>query len=135
MPRTDVANTVPGVGEPPALRLVGDFDYFWSQGCMMPRYYINDLGGVARVNMLVGLAPSSYGTTPDGLVTDISERGSLGLATTTVIICPYRTTPTPCRTWSTLSDPTMRTSSRPAPQSGCSSGTPDGASACLKMAS
>src|SRR5215471_9513657 len=48
---------------------------------MMPRYYINDLGGGARVNMLVGLAPSSYGTTPDGLVTDISELESLGLAT------------------------------------------------------
>jgi len=47
----------------------------------MPRYYINDLGGGARVNMLVGLAPSNFGTTLGGLVTDISEVGSLGVAT------------------------------------------------------
>jgi triacylglycerol esterase/lipase EstA (alpha/beta hydrolase family) len=53
----------------------------WSQGGMMPRYYINDLGGAAKVNVLVGLAPSNYGTTLDGLVTDISELGSLGLVT------------------------------------------------------
>jgi triacylglycerol esterase/lipase EstA (alpha/beta hydrolase family) len=53
----------------------------WSQGGMMPRYYINNLGGGATVNMLVGLAPSSYGTTLDGLVTDISELGSLGVLT------------------------------------------------------
>jgi triacylglycerol esterase/lipase EstA (alpha/beta hydrolase family) len=53
----------------------------WSQGGMMPRYYINDLGGAAKVETLVGLAPSNYGTTLDGLVTDISELGSLGLVT------------------------------------------------------
>lgn len=53
----------------------------WSQGGMMPRYYINDLGGAATVNTLVGLAPSNYGTTLDGLVTDISELGSLGVVT------------------------------------------------------
>jgi triacylglycerol esterase/lipase EstA (alpha/beta hydrolase family) len=53
----------------------------WSQGGMMPRYYINNLGGGATVNMLVGLAPSNYGTTLGGLVTDISELGSLGLLT------------------------------------------------------
>jgi len=47
---------------------------------MTPRYYINELGGGARVNMLVGLAPSNFGTTLDGLVTDIAELGSLGLA-------------------------------------------------------
>ena len=35
----------------------------------MPRYYINHLGGVSKVNMLVGLAPSNYGTTVDGLAT------------------------------------------------------------------
>lgn len=40
-----------------------------SQGGMMPRYYINDLGGAQYVNMLVGLAPSNYGTTLDGLAT------------------------------------------------------------------
>jgi triacylglycerol esterase/lipase EstA (alpha/beta hydrolase family) len=61
----------------------------WSQGGMMPRYYINDLGGGAAVNMLVGLAPSNYGTTLDGLVTDISELGSLGLLTAVLsATCP-----------------------------------------------
>ena len=34
---------------------------------MMPRYYINDLGGAAKVATLVALAPSNYGTTLDGL--------------------------------------------------------------------
>jgi triacylglycerol esterase/lipase EstA (alpha/beta hydrolase family) len=53
----------------------------WSQGGMMPRYYINDLGGAAKVNMLVGLAPSNYGTTVDGLVTYIGDLGLLGLGT------------------------------------------------------
>ncbi len=37
-----------------------------SQGGMMPRYYLEDLGGADKVNMLVGLAPSNYGTTVDG---------------------------------------------------------------------
>ena len=40
-----------------------------SQGGMMPRYYINFLGGAAKVDTLVGLAPSNYGTTLDGVVT------------------------------------------------------------------
>jgi len=53
----------------------------WSQGGMMPRYYINDLDGGAVVNMLVGLAPSNYGTTLNGVVADISELGSLGVVT------------------------------------------------------
>jgi triacylglycerol esterase/lipase EstA (alpha/beta hydrolase family) len=53
----------------------------WSQGGMMPRYYINDLGGAAKVNMLVGLAPSNYGTTVDGLTTLVTDLGLLGLAT------------------------------------------------------
>ena len=53
----------------------------WSQGGMMPRYYINDLGGASRVNMLVGLAPSNYGTTVDGLTSLISDFGLLGVAT------------------------------------------------------
>jgi triacylglycerol esterase/lipase EstA (alpha/beta hydrolase family) len=53
----------------------------WSQGGMMPRYYINDLGGAATVNMLVGLAPSNYGTTVDGLTTLVTRLGLLGLAT------------------------------------------------------
>jgi len=53
----------------------------WSQGGMMPRYYINDLGGGAKVNMLVALAPSNYGTTVDGLTALITDLGLLGLAT------------------------------------------------------
>ena len=38
-----------------------------SQGGMMPRYYINFLGGAPKVNTFVALAPSNYGTTLDGL--------------------------------------------------------------------
>ncbi|HEY4096573.1 MAG TPA: alpha/beta fold hydrolase [Baekduia sp.] len=41
----------------------------WSQGGMMPRYYIKNLGGAATVNRLVGLAPSNHGTTVDGIAT------------------------------------------------------------------
>jgi triacylglycerol esterase/lipase EstA (alpha/beta hydrolase family) len=40
-----------------------------SQGGMMPRYYIKDLGGASKVHTLVGLAPSNHGTTLDGLAT------------------------------------------------------------------
>lgn len=40
-----------------------------SQGGMMPRYYIDFLGGATTVHTLVGLAPSNYGTTVDGLTT------------------------------------------------------------------
>ena len=38
-----------------------------SQGGMMPRYYINFLGGASKVGKFVALAPSNYGTTLDGL--------------------------------------------------------------------
>jgi triacylglycerol esterase/lipase EstA (alpha/beta hydrolase family) len=38
-----------------------------SQGGMMPRYYIDFLGGAAKVDKFVALAPSNYGTTLDGL--------------------------------------------------------------------
>lgn len=38
-----------------------------SQGGMMPRYYMDFLGGASKVHMFVGLAPSSHGTTADGL--------------------------------------------------------------------
>ena len=40
-----------------------------SQGGMMPRYYVKFLGGAAKVDTLVGLAPSNHGTTLDGLFT------------------------------------------------------------------
>ncbi|MEU3063645.1 alpha/beta fold hydrolase [Streptomyces subrutilus] len=38
-----------------------------SQGGMMPRYYLKFLGGAAKVNALVGLAPDNHGTTLLGL--------------------------------------------------------------------
>jgi triacylglycerol esterase/lipase EstA (alpha/beta hydrolase family) len=38
-----------------------------SEGGMMPRYYINFLGGAGKVSAFVALAPSNYGTTLDGL--------------------------------------------------------------------
>ncbi|TVT18937.1 alpha/beta fold hydrolase [Amycolatopsis acidiphila] len=38
-----------------------------SQGGMMPRYYLKYLGGAAKVDKLVALAPSNHGTTVDGL--------------------------------------------------------------------
>jgi triacylglycerol esterase/lipase EstA (alpha/beta hydrolase family) len=41
----------------------------WSQGGMMPRYYLKNLGGASKVNALVGLAPSNHGTSLDGLAT------------------------------------------------------------------
>jgi len=44
-----------------------------SQGGMMPRYYIKNLGGASKVNALVGLAPSNHGTTLDGLFTLAGE--------------------------------------------------------------
>jgi len=38
-----------------------------SQGGMMPRYYLDRLGGAAKVRHLVGLSPSNHGTDVDGL--------------------------------------------------------------------
>src|SRR5262249_38022125 len=38
-----------------------------SQGGMMPRYYLKFLGGAQKVNALVGISPSSHGTTVDGI--------------------------------------------------------------------
>ena len=40
-----------------------------SQGGMMPRYYIKFLGGAAKVDDLVGLAPSNHGTASPLLLT------------------------------------------------------------------
>jgi triacylglycerol esterase/lipase EstA (alpha/beta hydrolase family) len=53
-----------------------------SQGGMMPRYYINFLGGAAKVDKLIGLAPSNYGTTIDGLTTLSQTLGLLGVVNT-----------------------------------------------------
>jgi triacylglycerol esterase/lipase EstA (alpha/beta hydrolase family) len=49
-----------------------------SQGGMMPRYYIRFLGGAAKVDTLVGLAPSNHGTTLFGLTTLESAFGASG---------------------------------------------------------
>lgn len=38
-----------------------------SQGGLMPRYYLKFLGGAAKVNALVGLAPDNHGATLSGL--------------------------------------------------------------------
>jgi triacylglycerol esterase/lipase EstA (alpha/beta hydrolase family) len=38
-----------------------------SQGGMMPRYYLKNLGGAPKVHTLVGLSPSNHGTTVFGL--------------------------------------------------------------------
>ncbi|MFL5898161.1 MAG: esterase/lipase family protein [Solirubrobacterales bacterium] len=46
----------------PEVDLVGH-----SQGGMMPRYYLEYLGGAEEVHTLVGLSPSNHGTTLDGL--------------------------------------------------------------------
>ncbi len=40
-----------------------------SQGGLMPRYYLRFLAGAAKVDTLVGLAPSNHGTTLFGLTT------------------------------------------------------------------
>ena len=48
-----------------------------SQGGMMPRYYIDSLGGASKVAKLVALAPSNYGTTLDGLATLAGDLGLL----------------------------------------------------------
>ncbi len=58
----------------PKVDLVGH-----SQGGMMPRFYINSLGGAAKVDKLVALAPSNFGTTLDGLVTLGDVFGVTGL--------------------------------------------------------
>jgi triacylglycerol esterase/lipase EstA (alpha/beta hydrolase family) len=38
-----------------------------SQGGMMPRFFLKNLNGAARTHSLIGLAPSNYGTTLNGL--------------------------------------------------------------------
>ncbi|HUI03007.1 MAG TPA: alpha/beta fold hydrolase [Acidimicrobiales bacterium] len=51
-----------------------------SQGGMMPRYYVDVLGGAPRVHTLVGLAPSNHGTTLDGLDALAAAFGDQGYA-------------------------------------------------------
>ncbi|AJE39962.1 esterase/lipase family protein [Streptomyces nodosus] len=68
----------------PEVDLVGH-----SQGGMMPRYYLKFLGGAAKVNSLVGIAPDNHGTTLSGLTNllpyfpgaqDLISRSTPGLA-------------------------------------------------------
>jgi triacylglycerol esterase/lipase EstA (alpha/beta hydrolase family) len=60
-----------------------------SQGGMMPRYYLRFLGGAARVHALVGLAPSSHGTTIDGLTTLAQTLGTLSVLSAGLsVTCP-----------------------------------------------
>ncbi|MEG3628055.1 alpha/beta fold hydrolase [Streptomyces poriticola] len=40
----------------------------FSQGGMMPRYYLNALGGGSKVHNFVGIAPSNHGITAQGLM-------------------------------------------------------------------
>jgi triacylglycerol esterase/lipase EstA (alpha/beta hydrolase family) len=60
-----------------------------SQGGMMPRYYINFLGGAAKVSTFVALAPSNYGTTLDGLTTLAGYLGASSLINSGLnSVCP-----------------------------------------------
>ena len=58
-----------------------------SQGGMMPRYYIQDLGGAAKTHLLVALAPSNDGTTVDGLTALINALKSVGIDFLTLAQC------------------------------------------------
>ncbi|MFC0082670.1 esterase/lipase family protein [Aciditerrimonas ferrireducens] len=51
----------------------------WSQGGMMPRWYLRFDGGARFVHELVGLAPSNHGTTLDGLFALVDADQALGL--------------------------------------------------------
>jgi len=49
-----------------------------SQGGMMPRHYLKFLGGAAKVQRLVGLAPSNHGTDLNGLASLATDVGVVG---------------------------------------------------------
>jgi hypothetical protein len=60
----------------------------WSQGGMMPRWYMRFDGGASDVHDLVGLAPSNHGTTVDGMSALFDAVTALGLpAPLTVAQC------------------------------------------------
>ncbi|TXS46176.1 alpha/beta fold hydrolase [Streptomyces sp. uw30] len=59
----------------------------FSQGGMMPRYYLNALGGAPKVHSFVGIAPSNHGITAEGLMNlarqipgalELVEQGAVG---------------------------------------------------------
>jgi triacylglycerol esterase/lipase EstA (alpha/beta hydrolase family) len=58
----------------------------WSQGGMMPRWYMDQDGGARYVHALVGLAPSNHGTTVDGLSSLLSASAAVGLPAVTSLI-------------------------------------------------
>jgi triacylglycerol esterase/lipase EstA (alpha/beta hydrolase family) len=59
-----------------------------SQGGMMPRYYLEFLGGAPKVHTLVGIAPSNHGTTLDGIATLASQfPGATQLVATVCASC------------------------------------------------
>jgi triacylglycerol esterase/lipase EstA (alpha/beta hydrolase family) len=58
-----------------------------SQGGLMPRWYIDFMGGRRLVHMLVGLAPSNHGTTALGFATLITDLELLGLPSLADIGC------------------------------------------------
>jgi pimeloyl-ACP methyl ester carboxylesterase len=57
-----------------------------SQGGMMPNYYLKRLGGAAKVNRFVALAPSNHGTTLSGIVTLGRNLDLLGFANTVLAL-------------------------------------------------
>ncbi|HWF74753.1 MAG TPA: lipase [Solirubrobacteraceae bacterium] len=61
----------------------------WSQGAMMPRWYLKFDHGARYLHALVGLAPSNHGTTVDGLFALIDADTLIGLpAPLTLADCP-----------------------------------------------
>jgi triacylglycerol esterase/lipase EstA (alpha/beta hydrolase family) len=61
----------------------------WSQGGMLPRWYLRFDGGATSVHDLVGLAPSNHGTTVDGFNALFGAVTALGLpAPLTLAQCP-----------------------------------------------
>jgi triacylglycerol esterase/lipase EstA (alpha/beta hydrolase family) len=58
-----------------------------SQGGMMPRFFLKNLGGAARTHALVGIAPSNYGTTLQGLATLAGAGGGV-IAPIVAAVCP-----------------------------------------------
>ncbi|NUT28385.1 MAG: alpha/beta fold hydrolase [Streptomyces sp.] len=59
----------------------------FSQGGMMPRYYLNALGGAPKVHNFVGISPSNHGVTAQGLMNlarqipgarELVEQGAVG---------------------------------------------------------
>jgi triacylglycerol esterase/lipase EstA (alpha/beta hydrolase family) len=61
----------------------------WSQGGMLPRWYLRFDGGAPFVHDLVGLAPSNHGTTVDGFSSLLDAVTALGLpAPLTLAQCP-----------------------------------------------